>query len=255
MWQDSLQYKFNFFIDVFSELYPLIVYIVLWTALFQIPGQETIKGYTLAGMITYYIFARLINQATSVFSAEPVIWDIKEGSLSFNLVKPYSYIWAYFYYELSHGLMRTLFNGLFILGIFLFFNSYLAIPSLINLLLFFVFFALAFILSYWIKIIFAFSAFWITESRRFYRSIKYIISFLSGAVVPLVFFPQIIQDIFVYLPFSYLIYFPIRVLQAQASVQEMIVGGIVTCVWIIICYLLTNLVFKLGVKRYEAVGN
>jgi len=66
--------------------------------------------------------------------------------------------------------------------------------------------------------------------------------------------PKAIYSIFVLLPFTYTLYFPLRIYLGQASWSEIGLGLVVSLVWIGILYKITQLVWRRGLRVYTAVG-
>jgi ABC-2 type transport system permease protein len=66
--------------------------------------------------------------------------------------------------------------------------------------------------------------------------------------------PQVIQSIAQFLPFQYLIYFPIQLILGNLSSQQIVQGYVLLPIWLGVSALLFNWVWRNGVKRYSAVG-
>jgi ABC-2 type transport system permease protein len=55
-------------------------------------------------------------------------------------------------------------------------------------------------------------------------------------------------------PFTYLIYFPVKVYLGQLSPLQIILGMGIAFGWIILLYLFTKFIWKKGLKEYTAQG-
>lgn len=254
-WLDTLQYKFNFCVSFFADLLPLSVYILIWYYIFLSQGKEEIGGYTLLGMTSYYIFATLLNYSIFQFAPLALMGQIKDGSFSQLLTRPFNILWAYLCYDFAEFFVYLIINSSFLAIIFLFFPQYAFIPSMVQLSCFALFLVLGLIMAYWLRMLFGLSAFWLTESSRLLSIIENLLQFLAGGFIPLTLFPDFFQKIAAWLPFQYLIFFPIRVIQGKETPASILFGLGVLFFWTVFFCALTSYLFKKGIKQYEAVGN
>jgi ABC-2 type transport system permease protein len=78
--------------------------------------------------------------------------------------------------------------------------------------------------------------------------------FLSGAVVPMTFFPATIQKIFSYLPFQYTSYSPVQIFLGKYGLMASLQVVLVQVVWIVALLALINVSWKYAMKSFTAVG-
>ena len=77
---------------------------------------------------------------------------------------------------------------------------------------------------------------------------------LSGALIPLTFFPSIFEKILTFLPFSSLVSAPANILLGVMPSEQVLKVMIVQVVWLIILFLLTNVIWKKVVHRLVVNG-
>ena len=77
---------------------------------------------------------------------------------------------------------------------------------------------------------------------------------LSGALIPLSFFPPVFEKILTYLPFSSLVSAPANILLGVMNIEETLKVLVVQFVWLILLFLLTNVVWKKVVHRLVVNG-
>ncbi len=77
---------------------------------------------------------------------------------------------------------------------------------------------------------------------------------LSGAIFPLDIFGGDMLRFFDVLPFKYTTYFPTNILTGRLDGNLIIFGIIIQFIWIIILLIMSNFLWKLGMKKYVAVG-
>lgn len=71
-----------------------------------------------------------------------------------------------------------------------------------------------------------------------------LVAFLSGSLVPLIFFPKIIAELLSFLPFSSLIYTPVMVIIEKYSMSQMIQALSLQLFWLFIMIALSQLIWK-----------
>lgn len=76
---------------------------------------------------------------------------------------------------------------------------------------------------------------------------------IGGAIIPLSFFPQMLQGLFFLLPFPFLIYFPMNIFLRKISNSQIFMEFLKEIGWIVGLLVLNLIIWKKGVKRYVAM--
>lgn len=77
---------------------------------------------------------------------------------------------------------------------------------------------------------------------------------LSGGLFPLEVFGETVQKVFNLLPFKYIIYFPINIINGKLDLSMVWYGLILQLFWIFILTLLSAQLWKMGTRKYIAIG-
>src|SRR5213082_2674951 len=94
--QNTLVYRVNFLFRAVFGLIPLMATIYLWRAVYA--GKATgsasdVAGYSLAGMISYYLLVTIADALTAVTEDDwQIAGDIREGAINQFLLKPIDYL-------------------------------------------------------------------------------------------------------------------------------------------------------------------
>jgi ABC-2 type transport system permease protein len=142
------------------------------------------------------------------------------------------------------------------LTVFFFFRSYLVpFPDLGRLLCFLLSLILAALLQFFIFEGLSLLSFWIENTYGIRFTMRVIMEVVGGAIIPLSFFPEILQKILMLLPFPFLIYLPMRIYLGkipldQVSLELLREGG-----WILGLVLLNRMLWKRGVHQYVSMGD
>lgn len=110
--------------------------------------------------------------------------------------------------------------------------------------------ALRFLLSYTCGLL----GFWITKVTAVYSLLEVISLFLSGRIAPLSLLPPVLQQWSVFLPFRYMVGFPIDIITGAVNRKEMMTGFLLASIWVMLFIIVLRWLWKAGLKKNQAVG-
>ena len=253
VYQEGAQYRLNYVLDFLCVMFPLLAVVFLWRTIFR--DVQLVGGFTESMMITYYILVALLTDFVS-----PVIWwditeDIREGTLSEYLLRPISYRWYQFFVKIGIHLGYSLVVLIVVAGFILLFAIDFYFPvNLLHIPLFLVSVGMSVVLGEAICYLFSLSAFWLEEDTGVTYVLNYLVPILMGALIPLALLPEFIQEVVRFLPFQYLLYFPINIFLERVTISEIGYGLLMQLLWIGVIYLLGAWVWRRGCRRYTARG-
>lgn len=228
----------------------------LWSSVFSDPTR-IVFGYDQAKILTY-VFGILILRAV-VFSSRTVdvAGEIASGDLTNYLLKPINYFRYWFTRDLSSKALNLAFALVEGTILFLILRPPFFLQTDPMILLFFVSALVMAVLIYF-SLLFLTSmiTFWAPSSGWpvQFLFIAIVTEFLSGAVFPLDVMPALFQKIVHFLPFQYLLFFPLQIYLGKLNSSTMLSGVIIALVWTLILIMAVNWVWKKGIKNYAAEG-
>ncbi|MBA3723435.1 MAG: ABC-2 family transporter protein [Candidatus Levybacteria bacterium] len=220
-------------------------------------GGKAIDGiWDFPRLASYYLFTVIVIVFTlSHIEQDVAVHDIKEGNISPYILKPFSYYWLKFFYEIPYRFIQVTW-GLLTLSVILIFYSDIVqftnswqILFLTILSLF-----LAFLLSFTIKMIAGILAFWFVEIRGVFEILEVTILIFGGILMPLTLYPEMLERVAYALPFAYVIYFPVIALQGQLPLIELTRMMGVQLLWIGIVGFIYIQLWRAGLRKYSAIG-
>jgi ABC-2 type transport system permease protein len=251
----SMEYRFDFFMNILSTIFPIIIQVFLWSAIYGRSNENSMYGYSFAQMLIYTCMAGVVSKFVATQVEEKVNEDIHTGGLNKFLVMPVSYI----LFRLIYAIGEKVFSMAVILGLanivllFFHFGGIYAINP-IQIAGFIPALILGMILNFLLFILISLSAFWLTEVGSFFHAIGVIIMVISGGVFPVEIFGSGFVQIIQYLPFLYTTGFPIRVITGSASGEQIIIGMCVQVGWSLLLWIAVGMVWNRGINRYSSVG-
>ena len=209
-----------------------------------------------ASLITYLAIGRVFDRLS--FSEIPTILQmyISRGGLSRFLLLPTNYFAYMIADNIGYNLIRSIINSIIILGFALIiFNGSLIFTVNIFYLIFY--FVIAYLIKSFLGLMTGSIAFWVNDnanSRALVESVQVASGLLSGEIIPLfILFSGFLNPVF-WTPFAFLFHHPMQVYLGKYDFNQTLMvftGGIT---WCVVLYFLAKWIFKMGLKRNEAVG-
>ncbi len=228
---------------------PLIAKIVFWKAVYA-GGDGTIADFNMSDMILYLVVFQFVAEFT--YALPGLFFSIRFGGMTPQMLWPVSIrLRTFIYYtcEMFPRWTSAIVISAFLLVVFrnhiqLSPDWWIYPAGAVSTLL-------CYMLMYFYKFLLDLHFFW-TESGI--PLVDHVRQFFSGAVVPLAFFPGWLQDLAGVLPFKYMTYFPTTVFMGKISVGDFWMGTVLQCVWLALILVAIDVVWKPGMRRYNAYG-
>jgi ABC-2 type transport system permease protein len=247
-----LQYRAMLFIWMSWHIVEPLVFLVVWTAVSSSSGGS-VGGYDPHGFAAYFILMMLVNQVTYSWIMYEYEYRIREGKLSFLLLRPVHPIHSDIADNISSKIVTLPLMLVAALILALIFRPQAHI-SLWAALAFVPALLLAFMVRFLLDWTVAQAAFWTTRTGAVNQTYSVLVLFLSGQFAPLSLFPAPIRALAQVLPFRWTIGFPVELLLGRVESREALLGIALQLVWLGVCVVLLRVVWRAGLKVYSAVG-
>jgi ABC-2 type transport system permease protein len=237
----NLTYIWNEVLASLNRVVALLASLIIFTYL-QKESQE---------FVTYLIIGNIFFATTDANISWFLGNSIKDGKISRYLILPQNFNTFIAYNGLSNTIYMLITYMISLIPIALFFYSSLVFSW--NVLILLLFWPIAVGVRLFLEFMAGLSAFWTTE---FYGAAFLnitLISFLSGSIFPLNFISEKLP-LLDYTPFAVLFYHPMQIYLGKYDLNQIIsvfVGGFI---WVMVLFLLSQIMFKNGLKRNESVG-
>jgi ABC-2 type transport system permease protein len=208
--------------------------------------------------MTVYIFMVYVTSSVVAISiSEWVSEDVVKGTVAMQLIKPIDYRLSLIARALGQMVYRFLLPAVFIwIGLELYkcFVLGLAFTPIVNIVLY----IFSCLLSFLIFVLFDFCvgmiAFFTSYIFGLFMVKEALMSFLTGQLIPLSFFPAVVQRIFDFLPFSSMIYTPVMIYLGKYQGTELAWVLLRQLAWVLILYGLGTLIWNRVTKRLVVLG-
>ena len=253
---ESLHYRLGIAVTLFANLIYLVLVYFLWKAVYASSGVDVVNGMTFTDTMIYLILATALFNFLEMF----VVWDmsrsIQSGKIILDLLKPMDFrTYTFWSYSGSHVVQFVLtFIPTFIVVMIV---TGGAIPMGLNLLYFVVSTVLALIVNFGIEMLVATLCLY-TESTWGINIVKEtIVLLLSGASIPLAFFPEKVREVISYLPFRAVYDIPLSVLLGKAgsdSLEGLLKLWGLQLAWAVVLTVAGIIFWNISVKKITVNG-
>lgn len=247
-----LQYRAALIIWLISQVLDPVIYLVIWSTV-SLAGGGAVGGYTRGDFAAYFLALMVVNHITFSWIMHEYEYRVREGTLSAALLRPLHPIHADLADNLASKMVSTpLMIGMAIVLGFVFRPSVQLVPWAVAA--FFPAVLLAYLMRFLFEWTLALAAFWTTRVSALNQAYYVALLFLSGQVAPLSLLPVPVQTLGTALPFRWMIAFPVELLLGRLTPAQAGIGFAAQAGWILVALAAVRLAWRLGVRRYSAVG-
>jgi len=248
----GLVYRFGFLFSIFGNIIYLGVAYFLWRSIYQ--HSETIRGLTFNETFIYIGLGSAMFILLKTYIDWALHYEIREGVIATYLIKPINLG----LYMLSGGLGSLLMN-----------LTAITVPTLLlltlvfkveftrgpGLILFPLSLFMAFLISFHIDFFIGLLGFYTDSVWGFGTTKDILVTVLSGALIPLQFFPEVIRNILLWLPFQAIYHTPLMMVTKPDQSWEILLPMLyIQFTWVIILFAATQLFYNQAIKVLRIGG-
>lgn len=249
--QQTLAYRSNFFMSIMTTVLLFVSTFFLWKSVFV--GKDTVSIYSWESMKGYLLVAFICNTLLSWYTESSISRKILDGSVAMDLIKPYHFYFARLFETIGSSLFEAL--VLAVTSAVLVLLLRIPLPdSPTQWLCFLISLIIALIIKFGVVYLFSLLVFATTSYMGIQWARAAVTNLFSGGLVPLAFFPDWCQGVFQYLPFQYIAAVPASIFLKQTDMSHMGSLLLVGLVWIVVLFLLGQILFSLCMRKITIYG-
>lgn len=251
---ESLQFRIATAVMVAGNLLYLIVVYFLWKAIYASAGTDTVNGMTFTDTMIYLVLATALFNFMEMYTVWEMGRSIQSGKIVLDLLKPMEYR-SYLFWSFSGTFVTNFFFTFLPTFIIVGIVAGGEIPLGVNLIYFVLSVVMAVVINYSIDFIVGTICLF-TESIWGINIMKQVIVLLlSGATIPIAFFPETLKTIVYYLPFQSIYNAPLSILlNGSPTVESLIQTLGVQLLWCIITFVLSKIFWKASLRQITVNG-
>lgn len=248
----GLVYRFGFLFSIAGNIIYMSITYFLWRSIYQ--GRDVLRGLTFDQTYVYVALGSAVFILLKTYVDWQMSYDIREGMVATYLTKPIDLQLYELFTSLGFSLqsLSAITIPTILLMIFVF---HIKIPLGIGLALFPLSLMLGFLLSFCFDYFIGLLGFYTESVWGLSITKEIIITVLSGALIPLQFFPDMIQKVLMWLPFQAIYYTPLTmVAKPDLGLGTFLPMLGVQLFWVVALFALTRLFYNQAVKVLRISG-
>jgi ABC-2 type transport system permease protein len=252
-WAEQWQYRANLLMYLLYWIVSPIVYLAVWTSVAT--QQGSVNGLTANFFTTYYLTLLIVDNLTSEITIHILGYKVQDGSLSGELLKPiHPILTTVLVNNLAFKALTFVVLVPIWLVLCLLVRPDFSAVTAASLLLAAPMLVLGFAINFLFGAIVTTLSFWTTRvysMAEFYWGIALL---FGGQFVPLDLMPPFIQNIARFLPFQLRLYVPIQLILGRLPAEAIARDFALSLFWLGLAFVVFQVVWRAGLRRYSAVG-
>ena len=251
---EALQFRISIVVTILGNIIYLIIAYFLWKAIYASVESATINGMTFEDTMIYLVLASALFYFMEVYLVWNMGRNIQSGKIILDLLKPMQYE-SFMFWQSTGNLLMSFFTTFIPTIIIVYIVTNGAIHIGINLLFFVIAVIFALLINYYIDF-FVGTICIHTESIWGVNIMKEVtIALLSGASIPIAFFPEPLKTFALNLPFQAIYNTPLRLLISPSMPNaERLRLLMIQVVWIAVLYIISKLFWSFSLKKITVNG-
>ncbi len=246
-----LAYRANIFLNSISNAAYVVMIYFLWKAIYRDAG--TINGMRFEQAFVYLALASTVFNIFKAWTEWAISSQIISGSILKDITRPIDFQLKTFFDSTSRSIFNALWIGSPVLAVMILWGGDVFVPD--QLLFAITCMMLAYIINFQLDFIVGVTAFYTESIWGISLAKETGVLMLSGAVVPMAFFPDTMTAFLMYTPFPYIYHVPLALLTEKIS-DSSVGFQLIFCqiAWIAGIYFISSLFFKQAVKQVTVNG-
>jgi ABC-2 type transport system permease protein len=256
--KSTFTYRAHVFFQILTSAFAIVIQYFLWSAVYgAVAGgvaSGTIRGMTFGQTFLYVSLATSIGVLMRTWTDWDMNGQIRSGDIIMFFFKPIDYM--RFMFANSMGAMVGNLITITVPSLVIIFGVFRAGIMLGPNIPFFVLtVAGSCVLSFLFDFIIGTTCFWTMSVWGISAAKDLLILFLSGALIPLQFYPDALLGVIRYLPFAYMYNLPLTILTAgSVDIVSWAAGFGIQCAWIVAMWFVVRSYFGFSMRKLTVNG-
>ncbi len=253
----QLAYKGAFYLFILVHLFGSFISYYLWMAIYGSSEKAVIGGLTQEEMVVYVFMVYVTGSVVTASISTMVSEDVVKGTVAMNLIKPIDYRLSLIAMASGNMVYRFLVPSVFIwIGLEIYKIKVLGLApvTIAGILLYLISCVMSFLIYVLFDFCFGMLAFFTTYIFGMRMAKDALLSFLTGQLIPISFFPDAMQRVFDFLPFSSMVYTPVMIYLGKYTGQTLAFMLLRQAAWVVLLYVLGSLIWRQVTRRLVVLG-
>lgn len=251
---EAFQFRLAMLVMVIGNILYLTVVYFLWKAIYASSGTDIVNGMTFSDTLIYLVLATALFNFMEMYTVWEIGRNIQSGKIVLDLLKPMRFR-SFLFWSYSGSFVMQFFCTFLPTFIIVCIVTGGAIPIGINLLYFTISTIMAVVINYAVDFMTGTICLY-TESIWGINIMKQVIVLLlSGATIPIAFFPKTLKKITECLPFQSIYNTPLTILLDKDPNMGTVFQALgLQAFWCVALLILSSLFWKVSLRKITVNG-
>jgi ABC-2 type transport system permease protein len=247
--RDQLIYLPSFLTRNIFFVVLMFIFYSLWRVIYS--DRPTIEGLTIVQTLWYLTFTETVELSRTRVMQQ-IQEDVKDGTVAYNLCRPYSYVLFHVYRSMGESIIKIL--PILVEGFILAYIFVGPLPGYFTALPFGLILIIGGLLlnTLWLLNI-GLLAFWVEEVSPFSWIMSRLVFILGGLLFPINFFPDWLRSLSASLPFAFQAYWPAYTM-VNFSIPTFLFGLRGMLIYATVLFMISVLLFNTARRRVHVQG-
>lgn len=230
-----LAFRLRYYTGIVTYLINVTVYYFIWNAVYGPAaklGASSIAGYTLPQMLTYVSVVWMIRSFYWNTIDQEMAYEVLEGKIAMELIKPVSIQGMWLARAIGESAFRLILLTIPAAALIALIFPVRGPASKLDFALFALAVLASFLLMGAMSFLVGTCAIPLTSILSLIRAKYWLIDLLSGALIPIAFFPKTLRTISAWLPFEHIAYTPLQIYLGKLSPFEAVRAVALSWAWV-----------------------
>ncbi len=249
----DIEYRFDYLVLLLSTVLTLVMEWAVFKHVFE--GREVVGGFPKTHAFAFILFGMAIRTTQVLWgNTFEMIDEIRDGTFRRYLLQP---IFHPFYF-LARSIGSKINSIIAITVICLVYKFALGAPesflTLSNLIPTLLSFAISCLILWSVYLCIIYISFYLEESHFLIMTVNISIGIFSGTLLPLSWLPPWLKTVLQFTPLPLLGDWPLKTALGLLSYQDFLNQLLLAGGWLVLMNVFISIIYKKGMKRYEAFG-
>ena len=247
---EAVAYRAEFLVWLLSTNMPLVM-LALWTA---VARDAPVGRFGQRDFAAYYLATLVVRLLTGAWVIWELNFEIRDGTLAFRLLRPLHPLVAYAAENVAAMPLRILISLPIAVGALALVGGGRVTHDPVLLAMLPVAVLGAWLITFLAMAVIGSIAFWVEQAGSLFELWLGLFGVFSGYLVPLELFPRWVEHAARFLPFRYMLAFPVEVIIGMTPRPRALAELAIQWGFVVVLGLAARLAWRLGIRRFSAVG-
>ncbi len=234
------------------NLLGIIVTYYVWMAVYG--GRTSMHGISREQMVTYVILSGVLLNGVQWGLNLYISELIQNGQIAMEMLRPVDFQLSMFSSRIGGFISYLIVECIPVLALSALLFGISLPKTITGVLMFVISLIMAIMITFFVEFTVGLIAFYTNSVWGLQHMKDAVLFFTTGAVIPMAFFPSILQTIILALPFKDMVYTPVAIYMGLISGEQALKAMLFQFIWLVVLMVISRVFFSTAIKKITVQG-